>query len=84
MIRTQVYLPEDIHRDLMLLAKKEGTNFSSLIREGAKVIIKKKTTRKKKDFGKGFFGAGGTKGPKDLSSKIDYYLYGGGSEWAKK
>jgi len=53
MIRTQVYLPEDIHRDLMLLAKKEGTNFSTLIREGARTIIKKKTTSRKKDFGKG-------------------------------
>ncbi len=70
MIRTQVYLPEDIHRDLILLAKKEGTNFSSLIREGAKVIIKKKTAVKKKDFGKGFFGAL-KYGPKDLSLRIN-------------
>ncbi len=70
MIRTQVYLPEDIHRDLMLLAKRDGTNFSALIREGAKVIIKKKTSRKKKDFGKGFFGAL-KYGPKDLSVKIN-------------
>ena len=70
MIRTQVYLPEDIHRDLMLLAKKEGTNFSTLIREGARTIIKKKTTRRKKNFGKGFFGAL-KYGPKDLSVRIN-------------
>lgn len=70
MIRTQVYLPEDIHRDLMLLAKRDGTNFSSLIREGARVIIKKKTTRNKKDFGKGFFGAL-KYGPKNLSTRIN-------------
>ncbi|OGG21442.1 hypothetical protein A3D03_02950 [Candidatus Gottesmanbacteria bacterium RIFCSPHIGHO2_02_FULL_40_13] len=70
MIRTQVYLPEDIHRDLMLLAKKEGTNFSTLIREGARTIIKKKTTSRKKDFGKGFFGAL-KYGPKDLSVRIN-------------
>lgn len=84
MIRTQVYLPEDLYRDLKLLSATSGMNFSELIREGAKVVVEKKTTRKKKGFGKGFFGAGGTKGPKDLSSRIDYYLYGGGSKWAKK
>lgn len=82
MIRTQVYLPDDLHRDLKLLSTTSGLNFSELIREGVKVVVEKK--RKKKAFGKGFFGAGGTKGPKDLSSRIDYYLYGGGSEWAKK
>lgn len=70
MIRTQVYLPEDIHRDLMLLAKKEGTNFSTLIREGARTIIKKKTTRRRRNFGKGFFGALKS-GPKDLSVRIN-------------
>lgn len=70
MIRTQVYLPEDMHRDLMLLSKREGTNFSTLLREGAKIIIKKKTATKKKDFGKGFFGAL-KYGPKDLSIRIN-------------
>ncbi len=70
MIRTQVYLPEDIHRDLMLLAKTEGTNFSSLLRDGAKILIKKKTAVKKKDFGKGFFGAL-KYGPKNLSTRIN-------------
>lgn len=39
MIRTQVYLPDDLHRELKLLAQRTGRNFSSLIREGAKKII---------------------------------------------
>lgn len=70
MKRTQVYLPEDIHRDLMLLAKTEKTNFSSLIREGARIVIKKKNKSIKKEFGKGFFGAL-KYGPKNLSTRIN-------------
>jgi hypothetical protein len=73
MIRTQVYLPEDLHRELKLLAASSDTNFSQLIREGAELVVNKKTKRGKK-FGEGFIGAG-KGGPKDLSSKIDYYLY---------
>jgi len=42
-----VYLPEDVHRDLKLLAKTEGVNFSTLVRQGAEEIIKKKKIRKK-------------------------------------
>jgi len=70
MIRTQVYLPEDLHRELMLLAKREGTNFSSLIREGATEVVKKKNVKRSKDWGKEFFGAL-KYGPKDLSTKIN-------------
>lgn len=77
MIRTQVYLPDDIHRDLMLLSKREGTNFSTLLREGAKIIIKEKTTTKKKDFGKGFFGAYKGKVKTNAVQDIhDYYKNG--------
>ena len=66
----------------MLLAKSEGINFSQLIREGAEEVKKKRI--KKKDWRK-FIGAGGKGGPKDLSSKIDYYLYGGGNpKWAER
>ncbi len=81
MIRTQVYLPEDLHRELMLLAKTSGQNFSSLIREGAKVVVRQKKA-KKKDWRK-FIGAV-KGGPKDVASKVDYYLYGKGNpKWAK-
>ncbi len=83
MIRTQVYIPDDLHRDLMLLAKREGTNFSTLIREGVKEVVKKKKSAKKGDWRK-FVGAGGKGGPKDLSTNIDYYVYGKGNpRWAK-
>lgn len=82
MIRTQVYLPEELHQELKFLAKSEKINFSTLIREGAAEIIKKKNTKnlmKDEDWGKGFIGAGTKGGPKDIASKIDYYLYGAGN-----
>ena len=83
MIRTQVYIPDDLHRDLMLLAKQEGTNFSTLLREGAAEVVQKKKAAKKRDWRK-FIGAAGKGGPKDVASKIDYYLYGKGNpKWAK-
>lgn len=78
-----MYIPEDLHRDLMLLAKREGTNFSTLIRRGAQEVVEKKKSEKKKDWRK-FIGAAGKGGPKDVASKIDYYLYGKGNpKWAK-
>ena len=84
MIRTQVYIPEDIHRDLMLLVNQTGLNFSELIRQGAREVIKKeKLAEPKRDWRK-FVGAGGKGGPKNLSSRIDYYLYGNGNpKWEK-
>lgn len=41
MIRTQVYLDDDIHKTLLQLAKAQGTSFSRLVREGAKEVIKR-------------------------------------------
>jgi len=77
MIRTQIYLPDELHNELKFLANKEGVNYSSLVREGVREILKKKK-RKSKNLNswKVFVGAGGRKGPKDLSAKIDFYLYG--------
>lgn len=84
MIRTQVYIPEDIHRDLMLLANQTKLNFSELIRQGAREVIKKESRVKPKRDWRKFVGAGGKGGPKDLASRIDYYLYGKGNpKWEK-
>jgi post-segregation antitoxin (ccd killing protein) len=84
MIRTQVYIPDELHRDLMLLTKEAGVNFSTLIREGVEEVIKKKRVKKAKSWGVGFIGAI-KGGPRDLSSKIDYYLYGEGNpKWEGK
>lgn len=74
MIRTQIYLPEDLYHELKLLAANSNKKFSELIREGAKLVTQKELRKKKKKFGQGFIGAG-KGGPKDLSSNLDYYLY---------
>lgn len=48
MIRTQVYIPDDLHQSLVLLAKRDRVNVSQLLREGARQVIK----NKKKKFSK--------------------------------
>ena len=84
MIRTQVYIPDDLHRDMALLMRQEGMNFSQLIREGVKTVLKKKKIKRNRKWGEGFIGAA-KGGPKDLASRIDYYLYGKGNpKWAGK
>lgn len=42
MIRTQIYLPEDTHANLLRIAKESNTSLSKLIRKGAEIVIKKK------------------------------------------
>ena len=80
MIRTQVYIPDDIHRDLMLLVNQTGLNFSELIRQGAREVInKKKLAEPKRDWRK-FIGAGGKTGVRTNAVKDihDYY-----ANWTK-
>ena len=72
MIRTQVYLPEDLHIQLKLLAKSKGVNYSSLIREGVKEVIKKKQKRTSKNTMPLANLVGALKyGPGDLSNHDD-------------
>lgn len=79
MVRTQVYLPEDLYNQVHLLSRSSGTNFSTLLREGLSHVVAQRNKPKKKDWTR-FVGAGGPGGPKDLSKKIDYYLYGAGNK----
>lgn len=71
-----MYLPDDLYRELKLLARVGKKNFSQLIREGAAVVVKRKQVKGKK-FGEGFIGAGKTtvktNAVKDIS---DYYRNG--------
>jgi len=85
MLRTQVYLPEELDRELKLLAKKENKAVAKLIRELLHDGLVKRKRRKKN--------AGDTlleiaklvgKGPKDLSSNLFDYLYGKKSDYARK
>ncbi|OGM29649.1 hypothetical protein A2630_04980 [Candidatus Woesebacteria bacterium RIFCSPHIGHO2_01_FULL_44_10] len=41
MIRTQIYLPEETHENLLRLAQQKQTTLSQLIRQSADTVIKK-------------------------------------------
>lgn len=69
MIRTQVYLPDDVYRDLKLIAEAEQVKVSHLIRQGAAKIIKART-KPRKDEWEDFIGSI-KGGPKDLSQRIN-------------
>ena len=70
MIRTQVYLPDEIHNDLMLVAEAQQVTVSHLIRQGALKIIKEKMKPNRKGEWREFVGAW-KGGAKDVSSKIN-------------
>lgn len=46
MIRTQIYLPDETHEQLLRLAKQENSSLSKLIREGADQVVKKRSGKK--------------------------------------
>lgn len=52
MLRTQIYLPEDLHASLMQMARQQSTSLSNLVRRGANLVLKKQaiamTTGQKK------------------------------------
>ena len=77
MIRTQIYLPDDIYHDLKLLSKTKKVKFSHLIRKGAERVLSEEKKAVKKDAWKDFIGAikGGpkTNAVKDIQ---DYYKHG--------
>lgn len=79
MVRTQIYIPEDMHSKLMQLAKAKSLSMAQIARnfieKGLKtsqntdtsgVMVMRKLLKMKI---KG--------GPKDLSTNLDHYLYGG-------
>ncbi len=71
MVRVQVYIPDELHGEMMLLARRGGTNFSELVRMGVREVIKKKKmARGKRGLWRHF--AGALKyGPKDLSTRVN-------------
>lgn len=41
MVRTQIYLPEELHRDLKILAFHEGVSLGEILRKGAELLRRK-------------------------------------------
>jgi len=75
MRRTQIYLPEEIHEQLGILAKKAHLSMGEVIRR----LIKEGITTQKNFFGKNdLLSLAELKikgGPKNISKKFDSYLY---------
>lgn len=75
MIRTQIYLPQMLYKRVKLLAKAENVPTAEVVRELLADALNKRT--KGHSVGKALLGLAtiGGKGPTDLSSNIDKYLY---------
>lgn len=79
MIRTQIYIPDDIRSQLIQLAKARSTSMAEITREFIENGLKnsKHIDRSGKTVLKRLLNMNIRKGPKDLSANLDHYLYGG-------
>ncbi|MBI1863812.1 hypothetical protein HYS03_01235 [Candidatus Woesebacteria bacterium] len=81
MIRTQVYLTEDLYQTIRLKAKKEKRPTAQLIRHLLETGLKEKNKKTKTNAGDALLRIARLgeklkiKGPKYLSTNIDKYLY---------
>lgn len=74
MIRTQVYLPEDLYTRIHLEARREKKKAAAVVRE---LLQKGLVQKKKQSLGDALLELSkiGAKGPRDLSINHDKYLY---------
>ena len=74
MLRTQLYLPEELRQQIDVVARKEKKPAAQVIRELLKVGI---DTKEQESIGTAFKRLSNlrAKGPADLSTNIDKYLY---------
>lgn len=82
MVRTQIYLPEDLKLQLQAYAQREDVPVSEIIRRSVRKEINKKA---KVNAGSMLLklAAGAGRGPKDLSRNFFEYAYGKKSSYAK-
>lgn len=76
MFRTQIYLPEELHQLVKLKARQKNESMAEFLRR----CIERGMLQEKEQTKRAAFWTLSelniTGGPKDLSKKIDYYLYG--------
>lgn len=78
MIRTQVYLPKQVHQDVKFVAKREKKSEAQVIRE---LLAQSLEHKQRATIGHGLASLAelgerlGVEGPPDLSRNIDTYLY---------
>ena len=76
MLRTQIYLPEELYTDLNNWAKKKGISLAEMIRKLVKKGLREEKEKPVKENDLIKLSELKLKGgPKDLSSKFDSYLY---------
>lgn len=83
MIRTQIYLPEDLKLQLLVYSQQEELPVSEIVRRS---ITKELGKKNKVNAGSTLLKIASMatkKGPKDLSTNIFEYLYGEKSDYAK-
>lgn len=85
MRRMQIYLPEDLHRELVYMGKQEEKPTAEIIRTLLHAGVTQKEKRKKKNAGDTLLALTklGMKGPGDLSTNLFDYLYGEKSDYAR-
>jgi hypothetical protein len=71
MVRTQIYLPEELHQELLTLARAKNTSLSELVRIGVKKLVKERKARDKSWKVMEKLAHYNLPGPKDLSRKHD-------------
>ena len=75
MIRTQVYIPDKLHKQLLLIAGHKKTTLSELIRKGAKKVIREEAGKDNSYSWLDSIIGMAKSNSKNTSKKIDYYLY---------
>lgn len=74
MIRTQIYISEEIHQATKFLAQKQGKSMAELLRRFITIgVIKEKRKSKAPSLDR-LIKLGAKGGPKDLSANFDKYL----------
>lgn len=76
MLRTQIYIPENIHQKVKIIANLQNKSMADLIRRLIIVGLIKEEKRIKPKSLDAIAKLNITGGPKNLSSNMDKYLYG--------
>lgn len=75
MIRTQIYVPEPVHQAAKIIAQRQKKSLAELLRRFIIEGLQKEKKKLKPKSLASLTKLNITGGPKDLSSKMDKYLY---------
>lgn len=75
MLRTQIYIPSDLHQAAKLIAKRKEEPLAVVLRRFITKGIKEEKKKLKPKSLSSLANLNIVEGPKDLSGRIDEYLY---------